>query len=89
MLVCRAGRADGTATFVGRHGTAVHPTRHQLDPGEALVAYTDGVTERRRGVEEFGQARVLDAVSGLGGSSAAAPWSSSVRSSDTDSGCPG
>jgi sigma-B regulation protein RsbU (phosphoserine phosphatase) len=72
--------ADGTAALVGRHGTAaglvstftVHPTRHLLSPGEALVIYTDGVTERRRGNEEFGQARLLEALAGSSGSSAAA-----------------
>jgi serine phosphatase RsbU (regulator of sigma subunit) len=72
--------ADGTAALVGRHGTAaglvsefaVHPTRHLLSPGEALVIYTDGVTERRRGNEEFGQARLLETLADVGGSSATA-----------------
>ncbi|MGH3684294.1 MAG: SpoIIE family protein phosphatase [Pseudonocardiaceae bacterium] len=69
-----------TAALVGQHGTAaglinefaVHPTRHLLSPGEALVIYTDGVTERRRGSEEFGQARLLAALASVGDSSAAA-----------------
>ncbi len=73
-------RADGTATLVGRHGTAaglvnefaIHPTRHLLKPGDALVIYTDGVTERRHGDKEFGPARLLETLAGVGGNSAAA-----------------
>jgi serine phosphatase RsbU (regulator of sigma subunit) len=73
-------RANGTATLVGRHGTAaglvseftVHPTRHRLNRGDMLVTYTDGVTERRRGDEAFGQDRVVEALTGVGGGSAAA-----------------
>jgi serine phosphatase RsbU (regulator of sigma subunit) len=63
-------RADRTATLVGRHGTAVglvssfavHATRHLLNPGDTLVFYTDGVTERRRGTEQFGQDRLTDTI---------------------------
>ena len=73
-------RADGSSALVGRHGTAaglvsefvVHATRHRLNPGDVLVSYTDGVTERRRGDEEFGHDRLLAALSGGGGRSAAA-----------------
>ncbi|MGH3752048.1 MAG: PP2C family protein-serine/threonine phosphatase [Pseudonocardiaceae bacterium] len=72
--------ADGTVTLVGRPGTAaglvsgfaVHPTRHLLKPGEALVIYTNGVTECRHGDKKFGQARLLETLAGVGGSSAAA-----------------
>lgn len=71
-------RADGSAELVGRHGTpaglvnefAVHPTRHELAPGDALVGYTDGVTERRRGNELFGPDRLKRAIAGATGSSA-------------------
>ncbi len=73
-------RADGSSALVGRHGTAaglvsefvVHSTQHQLNPGDVLVTYTDGVTERRRGDEEFGHGRLLAALAGGGGRSAAA-----------------
>ncbi|MFD3543787.1 PP2C family protein-serine/threonine phosphatase [Streptomyces sp. NPDC058662] len=35
--------------------------RHQLEPGDRLVLYTDGITEARRaGDEEFGLARFID-----------------------------
>jgi sigma-B regulation protein RsbU (phosphoserine phosphatase) len=58
--------ADGSVDPVGRHGNAlglvrrfaVHATRHQLGPGDSLVFYTDGVTERRRAQEQFGQERL-------------------------------
>jgi sigma-B regulation protein RsbU (phosphoserine phosphatase) len=71
-------RTDGTAELVGDHGTAVGlvhgvtPTcsTHWLEPGDSLVTYTDGVTERRRGAELFGQERLLEVLSGAAGSSA-------------------
>lgn len=60
-------RADGTAELIGTFGTAVGLvptvrltcTRHRLDPGDTLLVYTDGVTERRRGREQFGAERLL------------------------------
>jgi sigma-B regulation protein RsbU (phosphoserine phosphatase) len=82
VLVC----ADGTARMVGRHGTAagligdfaVYPTRHLLGPGDALVSYTDGITERRRGDEQFGQARLVRTLAAAAGGTAeslvAAVW---------------
>jgi serine phosphatase RsbU (regulator of sigma subunit) len=62
--------ADGTVSYLGTHGSAVglvrrfavHPTRHVLLAGDTLVFYTDGVTEHRRGVELFGQARLAKAL---------------------------
>lgn len=69
---------DGTAEQIGRFGTAVglvesvdlHCTRHVLTAGEALLFYTDGVTECRRGPEQFGDDRLLDAAAAASGSSA-------------------
>ena len=54
-------RADGTAELIGRFGTALglfesvdlHCTRHVLAAGETLLLYTDGITECRRGLEQF------------------------------------
>jgi len=60
-------RADGRVEQVGAFGTAVgmlpqvlvEPTTHRLGPGDTLLLYTDGVTERRRGREQFGPERLL------------------------------
>lgn len=60
-------RADGRAELIGDFGTAVGLlpvvrvgcSRHRLAPGDTLLVYTDGVTERRRGREQFGQDRLL------------------------------
>jgi serine phosphatase RsbU (regulator of sigma subunit)/anti-sigma regulatory factor (Ser/Thr protein kinase) len=73
-------RAHGDVELIGQPGTAVGLveqitpacSRHWLRPGDALVIYTDGVTERRRGAELFGQHRLLDAVAGAADGSAAA-----------------
>ncbi|MCE3556509.1 SpoIIE family protein phosphatase [Pseudonocardia sp. RS11V-5] len=70
--------AAGAAEQIGRFGTAVglvesvdlHCTRHILTAGEALLFYTDGVTECRRGPEQFGDDRLLDAAAAASGSSA-------------------
>lgn len=71
-------RSGGGATFVGTGGTALglldsitSPTAEiPLDPGDSLVFYTDGVTERRRGRELFGTDRLRDAAAPLAGYSA-------------------
>jgi PAS domain S-box-containing protein len=61
---------DGSVTPVGRAGTAlgllsrveISEESVQLQPGEVLVAYTDGVTEARNGVEQFGEQRLGDVI---------------------------
>lgn len=67
--------ADGKASFVGEGGTALGllesitspDTEVLLQPGDSLIFYTDGVTERRRGRELFGTARLRDAAGPLAG----------------------
>lgn len=62
--------AHGDARFVGRSGTLLgvlpdldlSEDEIVLAPGEVLVFYTDGVTERRHGVDMFGDQRLLAAV---------------------------
>jgi anti-sigma regulatory factor (Ser/Thr protein kinase) len=71
-------RAGGEASLVGSFGTAlglvdrvqVECTRFRLAPGDALLLYTDGVTERRRGHEQFGSERLLDAARSAAGTTA-------------------
>jgi sigma-B regulation protein RsbU (phosphoserine phosphatase) len=71
-------RADGKATFVGDGGTALglletisSPAASvRMGPGDALIFYTDGVTERRRGRELFGTERLREAAAPLAGYSA-------------------
>ncbi|MGW0432529.1 SpoIIE family protein phosphatase [Micromonospora sp. NPDC003197] len=71
-------RGNGQASFVGTGGTALGlldtiatpATDVLLGPGDALVFYTDGVTERRRGRELFGTDRLRDATVPLAGYSA-------------------
>ena len=71
-------RADGTAELVGSFGTAVglvprmrlECTQHRMEPGDVFLAYTDGVTERRRGRAQFGAERLLEVAAGAAGRSA-------------------
>jgi serine phosphatase RsbU (regulator of sigma subunit) len=68
-------RPGGEVDLVGRHGTAVGLvnrldltcTTHTLAPGEALLFYTDGVTERRHGDEQFGTERLLRTAAAAAG----------------------
>ncbi|WP_432983524.1 SpoIIE family protein phosphatase [Dactylosporangium sp. CA-233914] len=68
-------RADGTTELVGACGTAlglldaINTPRAQisLDPGDTLIFFTDGVTERRRGIDLFGVDRLRDEAANLAG----------------------
>jgi serine phosphatase RsbU (regulator of sigma subunit) len=70
--------AAGRARFVGRSGTLlgvvpdidVSEDELVLAPGEALVFYTDGVTERRSNGDMFGESRLLACVQAVAGRSA-------------------
>ncbi|GAC1443559.1 MAG: hypothetical protein NVSMB55_17440 [Mycobacteriales bacterium] len=70
--------AGGGARFVGRSGTLLGVVADLdlseddvvLGPGDALVFYTDGVTERRSGGDMFGDSRLLACVRGGAGRSA-------------------
>jgi GAF domain-containing protein/anti-sigma regulatory factor (Ser/Thr protein kinase) len=67
--------AAGNARFVGRSGTLLgvlpdvelSEDELVLAPGEALVFYTDGVTERRSGMDMFGDSRLLACVRAVAG----------------------
>ncbi len=69
----------GTPEQVGECGTAiglidevtVTPVKVRLAPGEALVFFTDGVTERRRDSVLFGTHRLIRELRKLAGQSAA------------------
>jgi GAF domain-containing protein len=69
---------DGSAEYVGRSGTLlgvlpdieVSEDELVLRPGEALVFYTDGFTERRSGSDMFGEQRLLEAVARAAGRTA-------------------
>ncbi|MDQ1647073.1 MAG: hypothetical protein QOJ50_3257 [Cryptosporangiaceae bacterium] len=71
-------RADGSSSFTGETGMAVGvfdqievtAVEITLDPGDSIVFYTDGVTERRDGQAFFGEQTLLDTLEGHGGLSA-------------------
>lgn len=79
-------RAGGGAELIGEFGTAVGlvpavrvgSSRHRLAAGDTLLFYTDGVTERRRGREQFGAERLL-AVAGEQAGRTAAQLVAAVR----------
>ncbi|MFY9808483.1 MAG: GAF domain-containing SpoIIE family protein phosphatase [Pseudonocardiaceae bacterium] len=66
-------RANGTAEFVGRPGTPLglisqaklYTTRLHLAPGDVLLAYTDGVTDRPGPAGPYGAHRLITAASAL------------------------
>jgi PAS domain S-box-containing protein len=69
---------DGRVETAGEPGTLLgvfeDPTivdrALDLAPGDALVMYTDGVVDERRGDEEFGEERLSGLLSTLGGANA-------------------
>ncbi|HVM27483.1 MAG TPA: SpoIIE family protein phosphatase [Mycobacteriales bacterium] len=69
--------AGGAPRFVGRSGTVLGVVESpdlsdeqlQMAPGDLLVLYTDGVTERRNGRREFGDETLLRVLAST------APWS--------------
>ncbi len=71
-------RTDGSVERLGTPGLLLGPfadwhgttTGLTMDPGDLLVLYTDGLTEARRGKEEFSEARLLRTLGGLGGQAA-------------------
>lgn len=71
-------RADGTTELIGRFGTALglldtvdlHCTRHLLAAGDSLLLYTDGITECRRGPDQFDEHLLLEAAAVAAGASA-------------------
>ncbi|WP_051704548.1 SpoIIE family protein phosphatase [Glycomyces sp. NRRL B-16210] len=71
-------RAGGQASWVGKEGTAVglfpevkvNPEVIRLEAGDALVFFTDGVTERRDGAAMFGHDRIARSVRDVAGKSA-------------------
>jgi len=68
-------RADGAVAQIGRPGSllgvvesaTVFDEDHEIGPGEALVLYTDGITERHDGGRFFGEAGVEQALAGAAG----------------------
>jgi GAF domain-containing protein len=71
-------RADGSIEVVGSPGTIVGVFENavlvdqavDLGLGDTLVLYTDGVTDERRDADEFGEARLHEALSELTGAGA-------------------
>ncbi|WP_170323724.1 SpoIIE family protein phosphatase [Cryptosporangium phraense] len=100
VRLCLAGHplpikmlADGGADQVGAGGMAAGLTDHieveevsvHLAPGDALVFYTDGVTERRRGDDQFGEERTVEVLAQCAGLSAA-DIAARLRTAATDFG---
>jgi serine phosphatase RsbU (regulator of sigma subunit) len=85
LQVCSAGHplpvlmhAGGELELIGSSGTLVGVTEDfdvrehtvHLEPGDAVVFYTDGVTERRTSERMFGEKMLLDTLSASSGHSA-------------------
>ncbi|MGQ0520890.1 MAG: SpoIIE family protein phosphatase [Actinomycetota bacterium] len=85
--VCTAGhpcplvrRRDGSVETVGVPGdllglledVALTEVEVHLGPGDLLVAFTDGITERHRGRRQFGDEGIAAVLAGIGDAGAAA-----------------
>ncbi len=83
ISVCRGGhpaplvlRADGDIESIGTPGSLIGvfsdvrlwEETTLLQPGDSYIVYTDGVTEARRGREQFGDDRLVDILSSCAGS---------------------
>ena len=72
-------RPDGSVSDLGEPGVLLGPypdasfaeDTTQLEVGDVVVAYTDGVTDARRNRDTFGEQRLRDELGRLGGESAA------------------
>jgi PAS domain S-box-containing protein len=72
-------RPDGSVSDLGEPGLLLGPYPDatfgeqtvRLEPGDLVVAYTDGVTDARRNGERFGEQRLRDELARLAGESAA------------------
>ncbi|HEV2758262.1 MAG TPA: SpoIIE family protein phosphatase [Acidimicrobiales bacterium] len=70
--------ADGSVRQIGRPGSLIgvvpHATvadeEHRLAPGDALVLYTDGISERHQGASFFGERGIEETLSAAAGFSA-------------------
>ena len=78
LTICTGGHplpvlvtADGSARFVGTPGTILGIFEEveltdvvvDIQAGDALVLYTDGVTDEQRHGEEFGEDRLIEVLS--------------------------
>jgi hypothetical protein len=71
-------QSNGEGSFVGSGGTALGlldrircpPDTVYLNPGDSLIFYTNGVTQRRRGQQLFGEQRLCATAAPLAGHSA-------------------
>lgn len=61
----RVERVDASGTLLGvLSDPPLQEVALELGPGDALVLYTDGVTEARNGSEQFGETRLMEALGG-------------------------
>lgn len=61
----RVERIDASGTLLGvLPNPPLQEVELELAPGDALVLYTDGVTEARNGAEQFGETRLMEALGG-------------------------
>jgi Stage II sporulation protein E (SpoIIE)/GAF domain len=58
-------RVDATGTLLGvLPDPPLQEVDLEMEPGDALVLYTDGVTEARNGSLQFGESRLIEALEG-------------------------